>query len=150
MFDQTCSICLNDLEPCNPITTLSCLHQFHFQCFSQFATHNNFTNSCPLCRNSVFFDPENFLNQRITFNDSFIDPGNFGGLNLSVINFIQEIQNAMVVPSLHRNHKRLADRFIRDKCRRCGKLKFSKEFSTTQKKYFLAIKKIPKCTNCTK
>ncbi len=46
--NNTCSICLNDLE--NDLITLPCKHTFHQSCMDQWKTYQE---NCPYCRTSL-------------------------------------------------------------------------------------------------
>ena len=49
---ETCSICLEDMTNTNLLTTFSCNHSFHYNCFKQmlFKTDQCFLMDCPNCR----------------------------------------------------------------------------------------------------
>ncbi|KAG9142449.1 hypothetical protein Leryth_018235 [Lithospermum erythrorhizon] len=45
--DETCAICLKDFEEDENIGILSCQHQFHRDCLTNWLINKN---SCPMCR----------------------------------------------------------------------------------------------------
>ena len=47
--DLTCSICLATMKN-KTIKTLSCGHNFHYDCILQLVMRKNFFIKCPLCR----------------------------------------------------------------------------------------------------
>ena len=50
LFNETCSICLEQFQKTEKIVILDCNHIFHFQCMSLWIKNNN---TCPLCRDSL-------------------------------------------------------------------------------------------------
>ena len=61
--NNTCSICISDIDMHNYIKT-KCNHNFHQSCFIKLINHNfvnNIHNACPICRNNINLSSYVFL-----------------------------------------------------------------------------------------
>lgn len=53
-FVQTCcSICVEDMQPTEPVFILGCLHAFHRLCLLNWARNQSGTRTCPNCRGVI-------------------------------------------------------------------------------------------------
>lgn len=64
MEELSCSICLIELSIESDFATTNCNHSFHTSCLIQ-----SKTSHCPLCRNDLYIQPEDDLDENI-FNES--------------------------------------------------------------------------------
>jgi hypothetical protein len=48
--DNTCTVCLDDIDPISPVSALPCGHRFHHQCIDKWITQSN---TCPVCRRTL-------------------------------------------------------------------------------------------------
>ena len=53
LADETCAICLGELEPNDELTLLPCHHAFHMECISGWLVHKGLAAPCPLCKRHV-------------------------------------------------------------------------------------------------
>lgn len=60
MEESTCSICLVELSVSADFATTNCNHTFHTSCLIQ-----SKTNHCPLCRNDLYIQPEESVNENV-------------------------------------------------------------------------------------
>lgn len=64
--DIMCSICYENIFPCEVLSLLLCGHYFHYNCIKEWRRHNNI---CPLCRKHVACTDSD-LNTSITSSSS--------------------------------------------------------------------------------
>ena len=50
LFDEICSICLEQFQKEEKVTTLQCDHTFHFDCMVLWTKNKD---TCPLCRGTI-------------------------------------------------------------------------------------------------
>ena len=61
-----CSICYEEIYPCELIALLNCKHYFHYKCIRKWNRHHN---SCPICREEVICNELNLSFNSDTSND---------------------------------------------------------------------------------
>ena len=57
IFNETCTICIEDFENdilLTPVTTLKCKHMYHTECLLKYLYHcDNTARKCPTCRKTI-------------------------------------------------------------------------------------------------
>ena len=70
--DDKCSICLEKLNKSKFVYQLPCKHQFHFKCFREW---ENRSPTCPVCRQTNFFEeyhyPKRYKSSRLFMNERY-------------------------------------------------------------------------------